>query len=118
MKSLNNILAAHGKVIILVPANKGLYSTFDKNLGHFRRYSKKELKKKIENSGFKVRKIIYFNSAGAVGWYLRLKIGNAKNLVEGDTKAFNYLLPIFKIVDKHIIRNRFGLSLIVIGEKP
>ena len=43
LKKLTELLKKNGKIIIYVPAHNYLYSAFDKQIGHFRRYSKKTL---------------------------------------------------------------------------
>ncbi|MBN1364319.1 MAG: hypothetical protein JW976_05875 [Syntrophaceae bacterium] len=46
--------------VIAVPAFNNLFSTHDKWLGHYRRYSQQELKKTIENAGYQYVKGGYF----------------------------------------------------------
>src|SRR4030042_777870 len=43
-----------GRLVLLVPALRILYNTFDRELGHFRRYSKGELEQKLHRSHFKL----------------------------------------------------------------
>ncbi|MES2207833.1 MAG: methyltransferase domain-containing protein [Pseudomonadota bacterium] len=51
----------NGKLILTVPAHPILYGTHDKQLHHFRRYTKKELIAKLTKAGFKINKIRYYN---------------------------------------------------------
>ena len=55
-------LKSTGQIIITVPAHMFLFGSHDKNMHHFRRYSKKRLKKILTGSGFKIQKITYFNT--------------------------------------------------------
>ena len=64
------MLKDNGRLVILVPCHKFLYNVIDKNVGHFRRNSKKELEVKIRKTGFTIEKMYYFNSLGVLGWYL------------------------------------------------
>jgi len=41
-----------GWFLMTVPAHSRLYSRFDKNVGHFRRYDKKHLRKLLQDNGF------------------------------------------------------------------
>lgn len=60
LKNIYKALKPKGTLILTVPAVKILYS---KNEGtHKRRYSKKELREKLEKIGFKIEKISYFFS--------------------------------------------------------
>jgi SAM-dependent methyltransferase len=49
----DNVIGENGYFIITVPAHRLLYSPFDKNAGHIRRYDKRSLISLIENGGFK-----------------------------------------------------------------
>src|SRR4029078_10792589 len=48
------LLKEGGKLIILVPAYQALYNRFDRELEHFRRYTKKELNRKLINAGLHI----------------------------------------------------------------
>ena len=51
-----------GKLIITVPAYQWLYGHHDKNLSHFRRYSKSELCSKLLDNGYKIKYAGYINT--------------------------------------------------------
>ena len=46
-------LVPDGYLVLTVPAHPFLYSKFDKSMGHYRRYKKKELLNILKKSGFK-----------------------------------------------------------------
>jgi len=64
LKNLNHLLKSGGTLILSVPAVKALYGQRDKKVGHFRRYDKKELMKKIDDAGFTLGSIRYWNFIG------------------------------------------------------
>lgn len=49
-----------GKVILTVPAHQWLWSLYDQAATHKRRYSKKDLRKKLSQNGFEVLEMKYF----------------------------------------------------------
>jgi len=57
----HGLLEGGGSLIMLAPAIPSLYSYHDKMLGHFRRYSKKELLQKASAAGFEPVFISYWN---------------------------------------------------------
>ena len=61
-------------VMILVPANQLLFSNFDREIGHFRRYTKKELVRKAHVAGFTHIKVESFNFIGYFYWLLMMKM--------------------------------------------
>ena len=116
VKNCNYLLKRGGHLILLAPAYAWLYCTFDKQLGHYRRYSLKQLKELLRKGTFSILKGDYFNFAGIAGWFLFGKIMNKKMLGSGEMSAFNKIVPLAKAVDK-ILGRSTGLSIIVTGIK-
>jgi SAM-dependent methyltransferase len=116
LKHFHQLLSGEGRLILLVPALKCLYNQLDKDLGHFRRYSKKELISKIEQSGFRILHLTYFNPFGILGWFFNGSILRRRILPQNQVKVFNRMVPLFISLEK-IIPNWLGQSLIVVGEK-
>jgi SAM-dependent methyltransferase len=116
VKNCDSLLKAGGHLILLAPAYPWLYCTFDKQLGHYRRYSLKQLKELLRKGTFSILKGDYFNFAGIAGWFLFGKIMNKKMLGSGEMSAFNKIVPLAKAVDK-ILGRSIGLSIIVTGIK-
>jgi SAM-dependent methyltransferase len=110
------LLAAGGHLIILVPAYQLLYNGFDKELEHFRRYTRSSLKKLFLDQHFKIIKSWYFNLAGILGWFVSGTILRKKTLPAGQLSFYNKLVPIFRIADR-LTMNQMGLSVIVVGKK-
>lgn len=119
-KALSNmyrLLKRNGKVVILVPAKKFAYTNLDKDLGHFRRYEKEELREKLEKAGFKIESITYFNIVGLLSWILRDKFSrNNKTLAPSHVKLFDLSVPILKRIEPKTLLPQ-GISLIAIATK-
>jgi SAM-dependent methyltransferase len=117
-KHLNN----NGKLLITVPAYQWLYGAHDKLLHHKRRYSLNELSRKVQNSGYEIKKISYFNSilfpfAFAVRVYERIFGGDRPSGGGIPNKFTNYLLCCLFKSEKYLLRHMrlpFGVSLVVI----
>jgi len=62
LKSAQNYLTQSGKIFVTVPAFEFLWSPHDEFVHHVRRYTKVGLKKILEDAGYKVERISYFNS--------------------------------------------------------
>lgn len=110
------LLKPGGTLLILVPANAWMYNGLDKDLHHYRRYSLKELKKKMENAGLKTQSAFFFNALGSAGWIVSGLLLKRKNISAGQMSAFNKVVPIARLIDK-ILQRHFGLSAIVAGKK-
>src|SRR5262249_8315743 len=58
------MLNPQGHILLFVPALVWLYSDFDKQVGHFRRYTKQDLSGLVRDVGFTLVKAQYFDLAG------------------------------------------------------
>lgn len=117
LKNMYRLLNNKGRVVLLVPAKRRAFTHLDKMLGHFRRYEKDELQNKMENAGFLVESINYFNIVGLLSWMIRDKINsNAGILSPTQVKLFDFIVPILKIIES-IAKPPAGISLIVVGRK-
>lgn len=61
--NMRRLLKPHGRLIVTVPAFQFLWSGHDVINEHKRRYTKSELRTKLQRAGFHVRLISYCNSA-------------------------------------------------------
>jgi len=113
IQRLKNILTIEGKLLLIVPAHKILFGSLDTSLGHYRRYSKKELKDKLEKEGFYIEKLEYMNFLGAIGWFFQFKILKRKRMPKGSIKLFDKLIPLVGLIEKYI-KFPFGMSLLCI----
>lgn len=117
IRNCYKLLRPGGHIIILVPAYQFLYNRFDKELGHFRRYTRKKLRNLIASQGFDIIFSTYFNSVGMAGWFVSGSVLKKKMIPEGQLKLYNKLVPAFKVADK-IVFKQMGLSTIAVGRKP
>jgi len=119
VQALNNcykLLAFGGQAVILVPSYRNLFNGFDRELGHYRRYTKSSLSKVFTNTGFQVVHKQYFNFTGIFGWYFSGNILKLKIIPGNQMSLYNSLIPVIKIIDKTVF-NRAGLSTIMVGRK-
>ncbi|MGM0440872.1 MAG: class I SAM-dependent methyltransferase [Elusimicrobiota bacterium] len=105
-----------GNIIIIVPSHELLFGSIDENVGHCRRYEKKDLINKVNKAGFKIKHFQYFNRVGAFGWFLNSKIRKKQKISTFQIIFFDKFLPVLKIVD-NILNFNFGNSMLVVGEK-
>ncbi len=116
MKNAKLLLKKGGNVVILVPAFQSLFNGFDRQLGHYRRYTEASLKNLLEAADFNVVYSQYFNFIGALGWYFSGNILKKKMIPEGQMKLYDTLVPVWKIVDM-FTRRLAGISVIQSGVK-
>ena len=124
IKSLYDSLNENGKILINVPAFQHLYSKFDEDVGHFKRYTKSSFVKELLLIKPKKVKMFYYDF---LGYFLSLVSQllflvskkykkNYKKDFKSKIKLWNYLIPISKILDRCAI-NSLGKSLFIIINK-
>jgi 2-polyprenyl-3-methyl-5-hydroxy-6-metoxy-1,4-benzoquinol methylase len=111
LQQLYEMLKDEGRVVILVPCHKFLYNVIDKNIGHFRRYTKKELEYKVSKTQFTIQQIFYFNMLGIVGWYFNGSLAKNPQINSTASRIFDSLVPVSQYVER-LIGRRLGLSII------
>lgn len=117
LRNMLKLLEKGGRVVVLVPAKKRAYKALDKHLGHFRRYEKEELSRKIQTAGFELEYISYFNSLGLLSWVIRDYIGgNQSHLKPAHVKFFDAIVPVLRRIEPKS-NLPFGISLIAVGKK-
>ena len=116
IKNCKYLLKPGGHLILLAPAYSWLFGTFDKQLGHFRRYTIKTLSDLLEKQHFEISSGSYFNITGIAGWFLFGKIFRRRMLGKGEMSAFNSIVPFAKLTDR-ILAKKAGLSIIITGIK-
>jgi 2-polyprenyl-3-methyl-5-hydroxy-6-metoxy-1,4-benzoquinol methylase len=115
LERMKSALAPGGHLVILVPQYALLMSKMDKLLGHFRRYSKNELKKKFETIDMVPVKTRNFNALGAGGWFVSNTVMGNTEFGSTNIKVYESLVPVFKPIEKRIPLP--GLSVIGVAEK-
>lgn len=69
-----NCLKPAGRLLIFAPALPILFSENDRQVGHWRRYTKKTLRKIAEDAGFECIQIRYFDFIGAFVWFFACRL--------------------------------------------
>ena len=105
-----------GHVLIFVPALSFLYSNLDKKVGHYRRYSKRELIEVVTSAGFSVKKVKYFDMAGIIPWYIAFVLLKQTTTQSNVSMYDKLVVPIMKRVER-VITPMIGKNLVLVGKK-
>jgi SAM-dependent methyltransferase len=114
---IQRLLAPGGRLLLLVPAERYLYGTLDRALGHYRRYERRPLRGLLVRSGFEVESLRYMNLPGILGWFMNGRVFRRDLLPRPQLALFNVLAPLFERVEASIPPPR-GQSLVAICRKP
>lgn len=116
LKNIYKLLKNQGYLILLVPIHPSLYGKIDQAIGHFRRYTKKDLFRKLKEVGFKIIKDRKLNFLGAIGWFISGKLLKEERVGDEKIKIFNLLAPLILPLED-LIEPPFGTSILIIAKR-
>jgi len=107
---------AQGHLCLFVPARPEIYAPIDKDFGHFRRYTRPELHRKLTTAGFQIVRLNYFNAVGYFAWWLNFCVMKKRAFDVGAVRLFDRVIfPLVFAWESNILRPPFGQSLIAIA---
>lgn len=127
LKEIHRLCKPGGHFFVTVPAYQSLWSKHDEALGHYRRYTDCEIRERLRESGFEVRRSSYVVSsilpAAAAFRMLRRKFGRESTGTDlfPVPEPFNFLLSLVMRMECRLAwsaRLPFGLTACVLARKP
>jgi SAM-dependent methyltransferase len=121
LREIYDIISPNGLIGIYVPAIPFLFSDMDRTVGHFRRYTKLELERKVNGAGFKILSVRYVDSVGVLASLLIKIFGFKGKSNFGSIASLRiydiYIFPISRLIDKLGFQHVLGKNLMLIAEK-
>jgi len=114
LKAVHAVLDPGGTLALLVPAHPFLMSPFDRAIGHHRRYTKRDLRLKLEAAGFRVERLRRSNPTGALGWMVN-NVWLRRTELRG-IGLYDRLVPVLAAADR-VLELPMGLSILASGRK-
>ena len=118
LRRIRRALAEGGRFVVFVPAHPILHSSFDRRIGHFRRYSKRVLLRRLESAGFTVKKWEFFDSLGFfVALAYRIFDRGQGELSPLAVRLFDtFVFPPSRLADR-VLNKIVGKNLFVVAQK-
>ncbi len=118
LSRMASILVPGGIIVLLVPAFEALFGPIDRNLGHYRRYTRSSLTKLGQAAGLSVKLLHYVNVPGFFGWWMNARILKRQAQSEVQIEWFDrYILPWTSRMEA-AIKPPFGQSIFAVLKKP
>lgn len=116
LNEVRRILRDNGTLVLFVPALQMLFSNMDSLVGHKRRYSRRELRSKVENAGFSVVGLRYVDSVGAILSFLYKAVPGASGRPSKfSMRLFDVILfPVSRVFDL-LVGRLFGKNLFLVA---
>ena len=116
LRNIRSALKPGGRAIILVPQDQAAYGTLDEVLGHYRRYSEAQLRKRMEEAGFEIERMLHFNRVTRPGWRFNGQILRRRSFSRFQLRVFDALVPLWRRIDRFFPWP--AVSVIAIGRVP
>jgi 2-polyprenyl-3-methyl-5-hydroxy-6-metoxy-1,4-benzoquinol methylase len=118
LKTFARLTRPGGHIVLFVPAFSFAMSDFDREVGHFRRYRKRQLEETLVAAGLEPVLVHYVNSVGLFGWLLlvRLLKGRPRDGF-ALTVLDRFVIPVLRRVEARI-RPPFGQSVFAVARVP
>ncbi len=117
MKAVYKALKPGGHICIYVPALQWIYGSFDEKVGHFRRYTRKDLRKKLEEAGFKVEMLHYSDWVGIIPWLITFRWLKRQDLGTGQVSIYDKIvIPLIRFQER-FIKPPIGKNIWAVGKK-
>ena len=95
LREIYAALRPGGTLAIYVPARQELFGSLDEAVGHRRRYSRSQLRSRLEAAGFCVEWTRYANMAGVLPWLVSGRILQRPAIESAQLRVFDrYVLPL------------------------
>lgn len=106
-----------GHLLVFVPALAWLFSSFDREIGHFRRYSRDGLERVVTHAGFEVVESRYFDIAGILPWYVHFTLLGL-GMGRGSVSLYDRLVvPPMRVLEG-AVRPPLGKNVLLVGRRP
>ena len=113
----HDTLQKRGRIVIFVPAMPLLFSEFDKSIGHFRRYRRRELRHKVESAGFRILNLRWFDMLGILPWFVKYRLMQSLKMEASSVRAYDRLaVPLVRPLES-LVHPPIGKNLLLIAER-
>ena len=117
LRSAHCALVPAGTILLLVPALPWLYGSLDREFGHYRRYLKSDLARRMDEAGFRIELLRYMNFTGILSWFVAGRVLRRRTIAPFQVRFYDGLvIPVIHHVE-NTIKAPVGQSLIAVGRR-
>lgn len=118
LRMARDALVPGGHVLIFVPALMLLHSAFDRQLGHFRRYGRRQLVGRCEEAGLRVVHARWFDVGGVLPWLVLYRLLGSTSMSPRGVRLYDRLaVPVLRRLESRVAPP-VGKNLIVVARRP
>ena len=115
--ALREAVRPGGHVVLFVPAFAQLYSDFDRQVGHHRRYTRPQLRRLLLDAGWSVVDARYVNLPGWFAWLLVARLLGRNPTTPRRVQTYDrFVVPWLQPLERRF-PPPFGQSLFIVGRR-
>jgi len=117
LRVINQTLDVGARLLLFVPALRWLHGSYDRQIKHFRRYTRSELEKKCVAAGFRVISSRYFDLFGVLPWWVKYRLIQSQKMEPGAVRFYDRrIVPIAKRLESRFTPP-IGKNVLLIAER-
>jgi SAM-dependent methyltransferase len=116
LSAVVDAVAPGGELAVLVPAHPFLYGRLDDRFGHYRRYTRSQVRMLIQDAGAELISLRSFNALGVPAWWIAGRT-HRLDITEGSVKAYETMVRFWRRIED-VLKPPVGLSLVARARKP
>jgi SAM-dependent methyltransferase len=118
LRSMFELLRPGGSLALYVPARPELYGVFDREVGHQRRYRRRELRTKLGTAGFVIDTLEYRNLVGTAAWLIMGRFLKKRAVGKRSVGFYDrFVFPASRFLEDRVSLP-YGLNLLALAHKP
>jgi SAM-dependent methyltransferase len=119
VKDLYAKLKPGGRIKVFVPARQEIFSNMDEHVGHYRRYDKQLVRQILEEAGFRVTDVRYYDFAGYFISLLYKWMGKDGRITKESVVFYDRVVfPVSRLFDKLTLGHVIGKNVIAEAVRP
>jgi SAM-dependent methyltransferase len=99
LQRIATLLEPGGYLILLVPNDPRAYGSIDKEIGHYRRYTKATLTEVVQKADYHLEGILEFNRVSMPGWRFTGQVLKARTLSTSTLRIFDAFVWLWREID-------------------
>lgn len=117
LRLVRDALAPGGRLFLFVPALGWLYGSFDRQVGHRRRYTRRGLVRACEGAGLRVVRSVYFDAAGVLPWWVKYRLLRSEEMEPAAVRFYDrFCVPALRRVEA-VVPPPLGKNVLLVAEK-
>ena len=114
LATLRTHLSPGGAIVVYVPALNGLYTNWDRKVGHYRRYSKRRLTGVAAEADLSVESLQYVNFLAIPAWLISGRlVGQERRTARSLSTWDTFAVPLSRALESRV-RLPIGLNLLCV----